>query len=631
MSFDCSVNPEPIVDSVEYVPAWEFVVNDLLCLTAYNEPLHQLQLSLDSVALALHELAKHRLDAAQQFGVCLIFDGVAHASAEALAWLRKLHLLPAIAGAEDLNWHSATLPLRTLSPALEVIAQVAAVPLLIPVWVLVKPTNRGKLNSHANFFDGLCALMQPLNVYQLDVGTTIAPSALIETMHCFERDENIGAISSRCAAVAPSCKDGVISAWQFFDTSHQLSTQWPIECLTGYLSVIPGQFCAFRWSALYQNGNKDSPLRQYLRGADVPSLYERIMFLAEDRVVGQALTLSPAKEWKLEYGVEVQATNDACTSLRELMRQRRRWNNGANACRLHLLWRWREFLRRDDRTAAQKTRFSGAMVWQLLLFVTQVFAPAVFAANIGAIGSAIKIALREGRPLLPMAMGVCVMSGALFWRGIPKLGTRHWAIFRDSLWWIAMLAYVGLLARVVSFKATAFVFGAQFLALHMTAHMYSNHSAVLWRRFPEYLWIDFPMRLMLWAYSLLKLDNTTWGTKGLRGTDAIKIDWRTVWAMPLWIALNITVSYGWHDAPGYFFRDLPLLMELSTLMCSASIVGSLLYFAKRKLTALRIPHAQNDTDKRLAFNSQRTAHHSLKVTAQLPLPPNNCRVHEVRA
>ena len=575
----------------------QFAVRDLLCLTVYNEPVNALQLSFDSLVCSLSELARDNSNTAKHFGVCLIFDGVMQASADTLVWLQEKKWLPSKPFEQCTGWHTGTMSIAASS---------SDSALSVPIWVLVKEKNLGKLDSHAQFFDGLCAILQPRHVYQLDAGTVLAPGALREVIRCFDSDENIGAISSRCAAEAPICEDGIVPAWQFFDTTQQLSAQWPIECLSGYLSVIPGQFCAFRWSALYQGGIDDSPLRHYLHGLEADSLYTKIMFLAEDRVVGHALTLAPDKEWKLEYGVGVQATNDACSTLPELMRQRRRWNNGSNACRLYFLSRWYEFLRRDDRSLLQKLRFSAAVLWQVLIFVTQILSPAVFATYLELSVSAVKSCWQDEILLPPIALGVSILVGVAGWRGLMGRHVRLLAVVRDGVWWVALLAIIASLAHVASFSAVAFLFAAQFLVVCMTNRLYKGHGAVLWRRFAEYFWVDPIMRLLLWTYSLSKLNDTAWGTKGLNAARDTIVDWRTAWALPLWTGLNVAAYFLCLNRSGILFSDLPLLTELGALFGYVSVTGSIVFFGLRSLKTTRGAKSARNMNNPLQLTSKST-------------------------
>lgn len=579
MSADCVVAAR--ASKSRAIAAEQIAAKDLLCLTVYNEPVAELQRSLTAVASALDFLAVDDAIAAREFGVSIIIDGARCAHQSVLAWLQQVDLLESV----NSGWHFGFISLSELS------ARAVPAPLKIPVWVYIKAENRGKLDSHAQFFDRLCALLNPQRVYQLDVGTTIAPTALRETIATFIKNDNVGAISSRCAAVAPSIEDGIVPSWQFFDTTQQLSSQWPIECLTGYLSVIPGQFCAFRWNALYQNGASDSPLRHYLRGVDASSLYEKIMFLAEDRIIGQALTLAENKEWRIEYGVGVKAENDACATLPELMRQRRRWNNGANACRLDLLLKWPRLLLRHDRSPTQKAKFSLAMLWQLVLFLSQVLAPVCFVASTQLLLTSITIFWQQGSYFLPLVLLVCITlaifsSHSDLRLSQPSLLLTLRLALRDYGWWGALLSSIALLVDVVSFKSALILVLWQFLPLLITTSLYPTKRNILWRRYAEYFWLNPFMSMLQWAYSLATLGNTTWGTKGLRNSRAVSIDLRTAWALPLWIIVNVLVGWYWLRTPGMVLSDMPLLKELSVLVGCVGVIGSLIFFGAHAINAV---------------------------------------------
>ena len=153
--------------------------------------------------------------------------------------------------------------------------------------------------------------------------------------------------------------DRLLHLWQYGDFVLQKLLEWPAEMLCGYLTVIPGQFCVFRWSALSgptpQQGDwradrpaqsqPVSPLDHYFRGMHPLGPFEANMFLAEDRILGFEILSQRHARWKLHYENTAVVITDSCDSLPELFRQRRRWTNSSFTCNLWLITMVGSYLR----------------------------------------------------------------------------------------------------------------------------------------------------------------------------------------------------------------------------------------------------------------------------------------------
>lgn len=496
-------------------------------MTLFNEPLVELQRSLSSLAANLGQTAR-----VPPLGIALVLDGLLQAHAEVLAWLQQQGFAVDLPYCDD--WQQCTLAPSAWQ------GQAATGDATLPVWLYIKRENRGKLDSHAVFFETLCRALQPEIVFQLDVGTTLGPQALQRTLAHFVRSPQVGALSSRCAAQAPEPNDGFVRAWQFFDTTAQLATVWPTEELCGQLSVIPGQFCALRWSALtHAPAGAITPLQRYLRGLSTSSRFERTMFLAEDRVIGQALTLAEGAAWKLTYGDDVEATNDACETLPELMRQRRRWNNGANACRVALLARWPEILRQRERSFQHKAHVSAGLGWQALQLLQQVLGPGALLCTLWLMAVALRTAWGQGHHALCAMM----VAGGLVGTAASLVSSQRLA---QVAWWCATLG-CGLVMGLsgLSLNGMALMFGPPVLTLALIAWRYPQHFALILRRGPQHLWCDGLMRLLLWGYSLYRLGDVSWGTKGLHHARHSSRWWHNPawWALPTWVGLNLAVAW----------------------------------------------------------------------------------------
>lgn len=126
--------------------------------------------------------------------------------------------------------------------------------------------------------------------------------------------------------------------WLEYKFAHSLQKTFDSSC--GFIPVLPGAFCAYRWSALA--GKDYYVLKEYLKPFSDPDslgwMESNIYFLAEDRVILDKIskldtdTVSDSC-WSsghfLEFIRDSKAKTDGPNSILRLINQRRRWNNGA--------------------------------------------------------------------------------------------------------------------------------------------------------------------------------------------------------------------------------------------------------------------------------------------------------------
>lgn len=191
----------------------------------------------------------------------------------------------------------------------------------------VKQFNKRKLNTHLWFFGGFCELLNPEYVMLLDVGTKPLEGSLYylyEAMHLYPQ---IAGCCGEIQPLAPSFWKLVVGAQLVeYKFSHMLDKAF--ESVLGFITVLPGAFSAYRWSAL--NG---SPLwTDYFKSLCHPELMDAFnsnIYLAEDRVLCLSLFTKRDCNYVLRYVKKSVAETDVPDNLSELMAQRRRWVNGS--------------------------------------------------------------------------------------------------------------------------------------------------------------------------------------------------------------------------------------------------------------------------------------------------------------
>ena len=331
-----------------------------LCLTLYNEPLPSLILSLEAIAEALHCLSEQAECGGQiHLALNLVIDGSQSLNEQVHTWLLAHQLAhPTTGQGLRPGWYIAELALPQSNVQL--------------TWfTCLKPSNGGKLDSHRLFFECLCVPFQPEVVFQIDTGTQIFPNGLIAAIDYLRIFQQQAAVVGRVVPVAPEPQAGALEVVQYIRRLRQAVCESAHEEIAGYICVVPGQFCAFRWRAL------SAEVRAaYLRGLEPANLLDEFIFLTEDRVIGRELVQAkPA--WKLGYAPDMCASADRSEAGGEVLRQRRRWNNGAQAARLRIVLDLPSFLLRKDRSIKQKCHFASGVLWQLLQLIFIALTPAI--------------------------------------------------------------------------------------------------------------------------------------------------------------------------------------------------------------------------------------------------------------
>jgi len=224
-----------------------------------------------------------------------------------------------------------------------------------PVQVLfcLKEQNKKKLNSHRWFFNAFGPLIKPNVCVLLDVGTKPTGTSIYELWKCFDKHKGVGgACGEICVDTGRGCSlllTSPLAASQNFEYKMSNILDKPLESVFGYISVLPGAFSAYRYKALQNGPDGKGPLASYFKGetmhgggADGAGLFERNMYLAEDRILCFEIVTKKREGWTLKYVKSAKASTDVPTSIPEFISQRRRWLNGSLFASFHsTIFFWR--------------------------------------------------------------------------------------------------------------------------------------------------------------------------------------------------------------------------------------------------------------------------------------------------
>jgi len=365
---------------------------------------------------------------------------------------------------------------------------------------------------------------------------------------------------------------------------------WPLESMTGFLSVVPGQTCVFRWRAL-SNPDADEltpdPVHSYLRGLNTFRAVERVMYLAEDRIIGSEIVLTPHQNWTLDYLPEAASTTDACTTYLELFRQRRRWIISAAACRLWLLALWARITPRNDGGPIPTRKHAAGMSVQLLIALKELLSPAQFFAALLIAGSL----LGHMWARTPIGLGLegfCLTAAGLC--ALLELGAQHrhrrvLARIRVGGMWTACIAGIYVYAQALSWEGFAVVV-VPLLALPCMAMILPREAMPLAIRTLLFPFPHMVLSNILLVYSVLRVHNVAWGTKGLihqHLEPALKVSLKRLRnrAAIVFFTANLAVAYVAWKFDGLIAKDLNPVVELACLSEAAVAVAALAFFWRR--------------------------------------------------
>lgn len=629
-------------------PLPSLVENEIACcLTLYNEPAVALLVSMAALLRNIRLLRGK--PGANALTLCIIADGeraLAPSSREALT---SLGLLDQHQGREfaDLRVYERTVSstavealLARLDPTdaenrnwLEIHRDSLPGPddgagspeeaertVTMRVLACLKKENAGKLNSHCWFFDVLCPAFNPRYCLQMDAGTAPRPDAIHRLVAALDADQDIGAAASMILVHTSREGGSLLHLWQFGDFALQKLIEWPAEMLCGYLTVIPGQFCIFRWSALSKvvpqetaegspwvpPSRKSAPLEKYFRGMNALGAFESNMFLAEDRILGFEILAQRDSRWRLHYENTAVAITDSCDSIPELFRQRRRWTNSTFTCNLWLVTKVGSYLRNSAARPLEKLRTFLAVPWLILNMAFQWFLPALLLLCFKQFVD--DVALRTGASStyhLAATLAYGAFIGLLLLQTflyVSKPGRILEPVFRIfSFLQIALFAT----ALVFSHGLLLVAFCLESLVALVCALAYSRSLfTTLLKVIVPYTFLRPAMMLTINTYSLCNLHNCSWGTKGLLSVPGLftpnspskpnPIDpgfyaFRAL-VLGLWLCTNAGVVWALHRIqPGRLDFPLQVVAALLIVLFGVKFLAGLLAALKLAVVPPKSP------------------------------------------
>ncbi|KAF7340054.1 Chitin synthase [Mycena venus] len=237
---------------------------------------------------------------------------------------------------------------------------------LVPVQIIliIKAKNQKKINSHRWLFNAIGRILVPEVCVLLDAGTKPGHKSIYYLWEAFYNDAHLGGCCGAISFLYSGTKSNAywmsgeihamikggkkllnpLVAAQNFEYKMSNILDKPLESSFGYVSVLPGAFSAYRYRAIlgrpleqYFHGDHSLAERLGDKGINGMSIFQKNMFLAEDRILCFELVAKADDRWTLTYVKSSKAETDVPESAAELIGQRRRWLNGSFAASVYAL------------------------------------------------------------------------------------------------------------------------------------------------------------------------------------------------------------------------------------------------------------------------------------------------------
>ncbi|SPQ93389.1 unnamed protein product (mitochondrion) [Plasmodiophora brassicae] len=502
----------------------------LIVVTMYNEGVDELRRTMRGVCENVKTFTQREDDRNfwKRITVCIVSDGRATASQETLEWATE----QGIFSQEEINKQmdsGADVGVHLFETTIMWMEENERKSRYPPIQVMfaLKEHNAGKIDSHYWFFKAFADQIKPEFCFLLDVGTRPKPKALYflwETMH---RNSQIGGCCGEITTMSTWSANPIVAAQTFeYKVSNFLDKA--SESVAGYVSVLPGAFSAYRYTAL-----EGAPLDKYFHHIATPmdglTPFEANQYLAEDRILCFELLAKAGNNYTLHYDKRAIAETDCPTGLVDLIKQRRRWLNGSLLASCYTVLNTLRFLKNTTHTPIRK----AVVTMQFLFTFLQLMMAWLLIANVYlTFLFSMTIVLGPDSPLfLILRYIILALIMAQFVLGLgnraPAVGKKYKAI--AVLWSIIFAATTGmsiytLATGAVTFQVLIAALAGSVGLLLIAATMHGDIVVVL-GNFLQYFLVA-PVFLVIFpVYSICNLHDISWGTKGIsEAAEAVRDD-----------------------------------------------------------------------------------------------------------
>lgn len=432
---------------------------------------------------------------------------------------------------------------------------------VVPVQVLfcLKEKNQKKINSHRWFFQAFGPLLKPNVCVLLDVGTKPGGNSIYNLWKSFDINKNVaGACGEIKAMTGPA---GVyllnpVVASQNFEYKMSNILDKPLESVFGYISVLPGAFSAYRYSALQNDAQGHGPLEKYflgekMHGSDA-DIFTANMYLAEDRILCYELVAKKNAAWVLHYCSNAYGETDVPDNIPEFISQRRRWLNGSFFAGIYSMVHWRKVWS-SDHNILRKFMFMIEDIYSLYNLIFSWFAIGNFYLVFYIMTTSMESESLEPRPFSANAAGIThtvlnyIYIILLMVQFIMSLGNRpqgyKWAYTLIIIFFALLMGYILFCTGWITYVGVQFAietvnsdandkflslvkqdsFRNVIISVCSTYIMYFVASVLFldpWHMFTsmlQYIFMSPSYTNVLNIYAFCNTHDVSWGTKGDNG------------------------------------------------------------------------------------------------------------------
>ena len=490
----------------------------------------------------------------------------------------------------------------------------------------LKEFNAGKLDTHLWFFEGFAHHFyrvmnsEPQNQHTelycvcVDAGTRPGPKSIVKLVRELDSDSNVAGVCGEIAVDKNLHPRNILYNWvvaaQNFEYKLGNLLDKACESSLGFISVLPGAFSAYRWSALSPHSlvptSRDRPIVAYFKsvthGGAMNPFYGN-MFLAEDRVLCLELVCSPFGSNVLRYVEGAPAVTDVPDNCAALTKQRRRWLNGSFFAQVFAIWQG-VFLFRIWRTKHNIFRKFVLFFEFIFLIANTVlvwFLPGLYYLSFMILWRGFLSEVLPGNPGYTLFIGLqSIYLFLIFTILILAMGTQPDSPLKsirflynlvELFFGIMMLATFGIAIRNIVVASDWILTGLGIIntAIYFVAALFHGQLVHVLLTFIQYTYLQPTYVNVFQIFAFCNTHDLSWGTKGLDSDNssqkeilAKRIEFRTFLVIG-WSMSNMILAFAVNGSSSAFTPDqfMKVLLFVTLGFNGIRFIGSCMYLIQR--------------------------------------------------